>query len=164
VLLQMSQVQAIDAESMRIAAVVTRQPVKRSPPIVSACQVAVAVPNRRVEAAHDSDGGRVGLAADRCRFVSERRHSHPRRTRLNKAGRTLGTSIGIGRPVRCHRLRCSDYHHQPCLGAQRSRISEMASMINEKMISGIHRVDRSGCCSPPRPPQPRVRAVYSPLR
>jgi hypothetical protein len=27
----------------------------------------------------------------------------------------------------------------------------MASMINEKMISGIHRVDRSGCCSPPRP-------------
>ena len=41
--LQMSQVQAIDAESMRIAAVVTRQPVKRSP-IVSACQVAVAVP------------------------------------------------------------------------------------------------------------------------
>ena len=41
--LQMSQDQAIDAESMKIAAVVTRQPVKRSP-IVSACQVAVAVP------------------------------------------------------------------------------------------------------------------------
>jgi hypothetical protein len=27
----------------------------------------------------------------------------------------------------------------------------MASMINEKMINGIHRVDHSGGCSPPRP-------------
>jgi hypothetical protein len=32
-------------------------------------------------------------------------------------------------------------HHQPCLRAQRNKISEMASMINNRMIKGIHRVD-----------------------
>jgi hypothetical protein len=32
-------------------------------------------------------------------------------------------------------------HHQPSLRVQRSRTSEMASMIKHKMISGIHRVE-----------------------
>ena len=36
---------------------------------------------------------------------------------------------------------CSDDHHQPCLRAQRNKISEMTNMINKKMISGIHCVE-----------------------
>jgi hypothetical protein len=32
-------------------------------------------------------------------------------------------------------LACSDYHHQPCLRAQRSRMSDMINMINSRMAT-----------------------------
>ena len=35
----------------------------------------------------------------------------------------------------------SHAHHQPSLRVQRSKISEIASMIKHKMINGIHRVE-----------------------
>jgi hypothetical protein len=41
----------------------------------------------------------------------------------------------------CNRLRCSDYHHQPCLCAQLSRIADMINMINSRMASHTQWVD-----------------------
>jgi hypothetical protein len=42
-------------------------------------------------------------------------------------------------PAWCWRY--SDYHHQPCRRAQRSRINEMAGMISSKMPSVTQCVD-----------------------